>query len=116
MGHTLVYKKKERKIKPTTEWLNLHPQGTLGSISHGAIVFLLRQMGHSCWCVVVNIASLLAVLWEEETWVSFCVTSLQWPQKQHESVEIRLKAKSLLRSNSFAQQTRFSHSPSIYLG
>lgn len=78
--------------------------------------FLLRQMGHSCWCDVVNIASLLAVLWEEETWVSFCITSLQWTQKQHESVEIRLKAKSLLPCNSFAHQTRvLIHHPSTWV-
>lgn len=93
-------------LNPLQEGWNLHPQeGTLPRISHGAY-FLLRQMGHSRRCDVVDIASLLEVLWEGETWVSFCVTSSQWPQKQHESVEIRLKAKSLVLCNSFAQETQ----------
>lgn len=75
------------------KWFNLHPLQKLLFLAiyvHG-VSFCLRQMGHSHRYAVTDIDSLLAVLWEEETWISFVATSLQQPQRQLEPAEIRLK-------------------------
>ncbi|RWR87940.1 guanylate-binding protein 1-like protein [Cinnamomum micranthum f. kanehirae] len=54
----------------------------------------MTKMGHSHCCSVVDIDSLLAVLWEEETWVSVIVTSLQQPQRRLKPTKVRLKTES----------------------